>query len=103
MRPYIYLRAPKRAQGDLRLRFFQARPGGGDPGRPRRQGYPGGDAYGGRQEPLLPGSCADAGEPDGDRLTPDLTDEGPGRLPSPELRNRRGDAALGALAGGALG
>ena len=85
IRPYIYLRASQSSKGDLRLRFVQAWPGGGHTGRSGRQGHPSRDAHWRRQEPLLPGARADAGEPDSDSLAPDLTDERPGRLPASEL------------------
>src|SRR5215204_4139299 len=68
-----------------------------------RQGHACRDVHWGRQEPLLPGTCADAGEPDGDSLAPDLTDERPGRLPASELCLGRSHAPLWTLARGALG
>src|SRR5918911_4875410 len=103
IRPYIYLRASQSTKGDLRLRFLQAGPGGGHTGRSGRQGHACRDAHWRRQEPLLPDTCADAGEPDGDSLAPDLTNERPGRLPASELGLRCGHAPLWTLAGGALG
>src|SRR4028118_1085826 len=95
--------APKRTQRGFRLRFVPSRAGGGDSGGPGGAGHVGGDADGRREEPVLPDPGSHAGEPDGDRLAPDLVDEGPGRFASPELRRRRGGSALRALAGGEVG
>src|SRR5215217_8288718 len=103
IRPYIYLRASQSSKGDLRLRLVQAGPGGGHTGRSGRQGHACRDAHWRRQEPLLSGACADAGEPDGDSLAPDLTDERPGRLLASELGLRCGHTSLWTLARGALG
>src|SRR5215211_8948798 len=103
IRPYIYLRASQSSKGDLRLRLVQAGPGGGHTGRCGRQGHACRDAHWRRQEPLLSGACADAGEPDGDSLAPDLTDERSGRLLASELGLRCGHTSLWTLARGALG